>query len=109
MRSGYHVARGISKQESNKGESPRASKGGAVWQQLWKLHILNKIKVFGWRACQNALPTLENLARCKIVEDGCCEICKMDCESVAHVLWQCEVAQDIWAGSIRRLQKGITG
>ena len=33
----------------------------------------------------------------------------MDSESVAHVLWQCEVAQDIWAGSIRRLQKGITG
>ena len=25
-----------------------------------------------------------------------------------HVLWQCGVAQDIWAGSIRKLQKSIT-
>ena len=109
VRSGYHVARELSRQESNKGESSRADKGGLVWRHLWKLHIPNKIKDFGWRACQNALPTRENLAQCKVVEDGCCQVCRLDSDSVAHVLRQCGVAQDIWAGSLRKLQKSITG
>lgn len=109
VRSGYHVARELSRQESNKGESSRADYGGLVWRHLWKLHLPNKIKVFGWRACQNALPTRENLVRCKVVKDGCCQICGLETESVAHVLWQCGVVQDIWAGSIRKLQKSITG
>ena len=73
------------------------------------MHLPNEIKVFGWRACQNALPTRENLVRCKVVKDGCCQICGLETESVAHVLWQCGVGQDIWAGSIRKLQKSITG
>ena len=73
------------------------------------MKVPNKIKVFGWRACQNALPTRENLVRCRVVEDGWCEACKMESESVAHVLWQCGVAQDIWAGSIRKIQKTLTG
>jgi len=34
-----------------------------VWNALWKLHIPNKIKVFGWRACQEILPTRSNLAK----------------------------------------------
>ena len=33
----------------------------------------------------------------------------MESESVAHVLWQCGVAQDIWAGSIRKIQKSLIG
>ena len=65
VRSGYHVAKELSRQGSNKGESLKADSGGLVWRHLWKLHLPNKIKVFGWRACQNALPTRENLVRCK--------------------------------------------
>ncbi|KAL4637806.1 hypothetical protein ACB092_03G102900 [Castanea dentata] len=92
VRSGYHVARELSRQEGSKGESSKAGLDGLVWRHLWKMQIPNKIKVFGWRACQNALPTRENFARCKVVRmDGC------------------GVAQDIWAGSIRKLQKSITG
>ena len=109
MRSGYHIARGITKQESDMGECSREVYGSLVWQHLWKLHLPNKIKVFGWRACQNVLPTRKNLACHKVIMDDGCEFCKMNLESVIHVLWQCGVAQDIWAGSLRQLQKGITG
>ena len=34
-----------------------------VWTQLWKLRIPNKIKIFGWQACLNILPSKVNLAR----------------------------------------------
>ena len=34
-----------------------------VWTQLWKLWVLNKIKIFGWQACLNILPSKVNLAR----------------------------------------------
>ena len=98
MRSGYHVAREISRQESNKGESSRAGLDGLVWRHWWKMKVPNKIKVIGWRACQNAMPTRENLACCKVVEDGWCEACKLESESVAHVLWQC-------GGSARHMGK----
>lgn len=57
----------------------------------------------GWHACQNILPTRDSLAR--RVEDSTCELCKRAKESVLHVLWECSVAVDVWAGSTRRLQK----
>ncbi|XP_075633561.1 uncharacterized protein LOC142606033 [Castanea sativa] len=109
VRSGYYVARELLRQESNKGECSEEDKGELLWRHLWKLHIPNKFKVFGWKVCQNALPTRENLARCKVVEDGCCQVCRLNSKSVAHMLWQCGVTQDIWASSIRKIQKSITG
>ena len=62
VKSGYHTARKISKQEAEKGESSGEALGGPVWARLWKLKIPNKIKVFGWRVCHEILPTRENLA-----------------------------------------------
>lgn len=108
VRSGYHVARMISKQNNSLGESSRTAQGNSVWKSLWKTNIPNKIKAFGWRASQNALPTKENLSRRGIIDNDRCELCEQASESVIHVLWECGMAQDIWAGSMRRLQKGIT-
>ena len=38
-----------------------------------------------------------------------CELCKKAPKSGLHVLWECGVAQDVWAGSSIRLQKCIQG
>ena len=76
------------------------------WSTLWKLHIPNKLKIFGWRVCHDILPTRENLARKTIIKDRTCQLCTRGDESALHVLWECSVAQDVWAGSIRKLQKG---
>lgn len=54
-----------------------------------------KIKVFGWRACQNILPTRANLARRRIIEDDNCPIRLRHSESVIHALWECGMAQDV--------------
>ena len=63
----------ILKQEANKGGSLGVVFGSLVWAKLWKLQIPNKIKLFGWRACLDILPTRVNLARRKILEDDKCE------------------------------------
>lgn len=93
MKTGYRVARWISKQERDKGESSRSTYGSLVRKKLWKIHILNKIKAFGWRACQNALPKRENLVHRRIIEDGKCELYKQASKSVIHILW------NFWGGT----------
>ena len=37
--------------------------------------------------------------------DSSCELCRQGAETVLHVLWECGVAQDVWAGSKVCLQK----
>ena len=39
------------------------------------------------------------------MEDSSSKLCRQDAEFVLHVLWECGVAQDVWAGSKVCLQK----
>ena len=87
MRLRYHIAKEIARQEAGMEECSREVYVSLVWRHLWKLHLPNKIKVFGWRVCQNVLPTRENLARLKVIVDDSCECCKGNLESVLHALW----------------------
>ena len=99
-----HVARRLSK-EKDWVECSKGAVGGGVWKTLWKLKVPNKIKVFGWRACCNILPTRVNLSKKQIIEDNRCEACKIEPETSVHTLWNCGVVQDIWAGCSTHLQK----
>lgn len=72
--------------------------GGELGGEEQEPNLVEVVKVFGWRACQNILPTRENLLHMKIIEDSSCELCQQDIELVLHVLWGCGVAQDLWAG-----------
>ena len=109
VKSGYHTTRMISKQEAKKGESLGEVLSGPVWARLWKLKIPNKIKVFGWRACHEILPTRENLAQRRIIEDARCGVYFLASETGYHALWECGLAQDVWTGCIRCLQKSRIG
>lgn len=106
---GYYIARVIANEDNEIGESSEPKVDGEVWRKLWKLHVQNKIKVFGRRACQNILSIQQNLVKRRVIADGICSICKQDTESVIHVLWECGVAQDLWAGSLIRIQKCTSG
>ena len=46
-----------------------------------------------------------NLTRRRVVQEEKCSVCTLELESTIHALWDCAVAQDIWAGSARKLQK----
>ena len=50
-----------------------------------------------------------NLSKKQIIVDNRCEACKMELETEIHALWNCGVAQDIWAGCSARLQKWHLG
>lgn len=46
-----------------------------------------------------------NLHKRKILEDPSCPVCKQEPEIVCHALWTCSAAQDVWHGSLKKLQK----
>ncbi|KAL0011249.1 hypothetical protein SO802_006357 [Lithocarpus litseifolius] len=104
LMSAYHVARRILTEADRVGPS-RGCVAKQVWAVIWKLRIPNKIKVFAWRACHEILPTVVNLTRRRVIHEDKCSLCTGEPETTIHALWDCAVAQDIWAGSIRTLQK----
>ncbi|KAF5475859.1 hypothetical protein F2P56_007621 [Juglans regia] len=61
--------------------------------------------MFLWRACKEALPTLANLRRRKVVEISSCLICKQELETSGYVLWGCIAAKDVWGQGVKKVQK----
>ena len=104
VKSGYHVAKQSLKNE-DWAECSSGPKGSQVWSKLWKLRVPNKIKVFGWRACHNILPTHDNLVLRRILEDDGCILCSRMAETGIHALSECAVAKGVWSGSMIKLQK----
>jgi hypothetical protein len=70
-----------------------------------ELPISNAVKMFLWKACNNILPTKENLLQRRVVSDNLCPICTLSGETTAHILWHCPSAQDVWCSSPLRFQK----
>ena len=87
VKSRYQVARMLAEGAIGKEESSEQREDHQVWTQLWKLRVPNKIKIFGWWACLNILPSKVNLAQRQILtEDRCggvpmmsrnCDTCNM--------------------------------
>ena len=103
--SGYYVACRLHDDTNGREESSEQRHDHNIWKQLWQLHVPSKIKVFGWRACLNILPSKVNLVRRHVLQEDKCDICQRCSESIIHALWDCGGAQDVWAGSIARIQK----
>uniref|UniRef100_A0A7N2L4E8 Reverse transcriptase zinc-binding domain-containing protein n=1 Tax=Quercus lobata TaxID=97700 RepID=A0A7N2L4E8_QUELO len=99
VKSGYHVARMLAGDNNGREESSEQKANHQVWNRLWQLRVPSKIKVFGWRACLNILPSKVNLVRRQILKEDRCGLCQRCLESVIHALWECSAAQDVCAGS----------
>ncbi|XP_075667056.1 uncharacterized protein LOC142636661 [Castanea sativa] len=74
---------------------------------LVELKIPSKMKVFGWRACHDILPTRLNLTKQRIISENACLICCRSPESTIHALWECAATWDVWAGSVKLLRNGV--
>ena len=104
VKSRYHVAHEVLQHEG----WAECSSGGdmqQVWKALWKMRVLNKIKIFGWGVFHGILPTRVNLVKKKIIRESVCPICTWLPENELHVFWECPATQDVWAGSQIRIQK----
>jgi hypothetical protein len=64
--SAYHMAKEL-EASCQAGCSNRSEE--KIWKGIWNSQIPNTVKTFMWRACQNLLPTRENLAKRKIITD----------------------------------------
>ncbi|KAL0352330.1 UNVERIFIED_CONTAM: hypothetical protein Scaly_1621700 [Sesamum calycinum] len=66
------------------------------WRRVWQAKIPNKVKVFVWRACLNALPTGDNLARHIPNTSAKCPFCGCSKEDRIHVFVLCPFARQVW-------------
>ena len=93
-KSAYNLARSGEKKDG--GECSDSSIMKRFWQKLWRAKVPNKVRVFGWKACQNILPTKMNLFHRQVTDDPICEECVLEPETVLHVLCQCLKAKEVW-------------
>ena len=69
---------------------------GKIWRKLWALKLPRKILIFLWRACENSLPTMENLFRRGVSPHAYCSRCCDDIETISHALWGCQSVVEAW-------------
>ena len=79
--------------------NPSSSNSGpqkSFWRGLWKLRVLAKVKHFAWRACNEALPTMVNLACRQVVNLELCSNCNSVPEDVVHAVWSWKAVEGVW-------------
>jgi hypothetical protein len=87
VRSAYHLE--MERRDRDKGSSSSVYSVSHLWRRLWSLKLPRHILLFLWRACNEILPTKNNLYKRKVVTDQLCPMCGSEAESVSHALWSC--------------------
>ncbi|KAF5451733.1 hypothetical protein F2P56_026813 [Juglans regia] len=103
VKSGYNLSKEL--ECDLEWETAGKAKEKQVWKTIWKLRVSPATKMFLWRACNEALSTLANLRRRKVVEHSSCLVCGQEPETSGHVLWGCIGAKDVWGQAVRKVQK----
>uniref|UniRef100_A0A2N9HDV0 Reverse transcriptase zinc-binding domain-containing protein n=1 Tax=Fagus sylvatica TaxID=28930 RepID=A0A2N9HDV0_FAGSY len=66
------------------------------WRLMWKAKVPSRVAFFIWTASLGKILTTDNLRKRRvIILDWCC-LCKVDGESINHLLLHCLVARDLW-------------
>ncbi|VFQ67010.1 unnamed protein product [Cuscuta campestris] len=75
----------------------------SVWRKLWRVHTTPTIRNLIWRAANNILPVLDNLARKEMPIQNTCPLCQSSEETVLHLFVSCSFARQtrndrVWRG-----------
>ncbi|KAK8672071.1 hypothetical protein V6N13_110446 [Hibiscus sabdariffa] len=65
-----------------------------LWKSLAKLKVLPKIRIFGWRLGQEALPVGQRV-RAAFLGEGLCKMCGNCIESALHAVRECITVQEV--------------
>ncbi|XP_019190784.1 PREDICTED: uncharacterized protein LOC109185260 [Ipomoea nil] len=68
----------------------------AVWNNIWKLRVPSKWRIFLWKALSNILPTITNLVRRRVEIPNICPACGDYEEDIMHILCTCIYARRVW-------------
>ncbi|KAL0283168.1 UNVERIFIED_CONTAM: hypothetical protein Sangu_2906400 [Sesamum angustifolium] len=93
VRRAYHLAMTI---EDSPCSSDCSEKESQWWRKVWQARVPNKVKVFVWRACLNALQTSANLNKRMVGLEAVCPFCHDEAEDILHVLAGCTFARQVW-------------
>ena len=77
VKSAYYMALTVIN-PSDRGESSHGDPRTPFWKRIWLLKIPPKIRIFTWKACVNALPTMSNLRKRGVSTDGLCPVCGLE-------------------------------
>lgn len=81
VRSAYHLAKEC--EEVDKGSCSNGENMSALWKAVWRVKCPRVVQNFLWKACNNILPTKDNLYKRGITADSNCLICERDTETVS--------------------------
>ena len=95
VKSAYYIACDVLN-SSDEGECSTSDSRKPLWKKLWHLSIPPKVRIFAWRMCLNALPTLVNLQSKGVVNCDICPTCGKEPETISHVFVNCEMAKRVW-------------
>ena len=68
-----------------------------VWNALWKLKVVPKIRVFWWRVLRGILPDEVSLSKRHVKDSSMCKVCLAMNEDLMHALIHCSHAKQFWA------------
>ena len=71
--------------------------------RIWNSSLPERVKVFFWLIIHRVVPTGEWLMKRGGMID--CKACVVSFEDIAHCLWSCLRAQEVWTRSIRILAR----
>ncbi|KAL0451299.1 UNVERIFIED_CONTAM: hypothetical protein Slati_1108000 [Sesamum latifolium] len=67
------------------------------WSLVWDTRLIPKIKLFIWKICFKALPTMSNLRSRGVKLEGGCPLCDWEEEDIMHILSFCLFSRLVWA------------
>jgi hypothetical protein len=74
------------------------------WRRIWKLGVIERIRVFVWQISHDRLLTKQKLARWQL-GNAYCDNCHFD-ETIIHALRDCPIAVHVWNHLISNKHRG---
>ena len=101
VKSGYKLS-----MEAKENENPSSCNNGlmkTIWKGVWKLSVLNRVKLLLWRDVSDSLPFRANLVRRKVISNPLFQCYGSNQETTLHALQSCLALAEVWSQNFRWL------